>query len=405
MAARCGGCHVADGNAFDLLDYDATARLGSELIATVEAGVMPPWGATGTEACTPRATWLDDLRLTDDELDLLRQWTDGGLSEGDPDEAAPLAVPDPPALDGVTDTLLGSTYSLTGDEEEYVCTVFDPALEGTTWLTGLALDTNHPGAVHHALWFLERNGEALANADAGEPYACFGATGRFAVEILGGMLPGTPVVTYPDGSGLQLEPGDVIVQQVHYDAGEPLDVLTGVELRTTTSRPALNAGIVEISESGNPDDLQEGPGDDAGPEFRIPAGTEGHTETYRWAVPSDYPELDVRAVLGHMHLAGVALELGVERAAPEPEEPEEDCLLGIGAWDFDWQRLYWVDTDASPALRVRGGDTLQLRCVYDNPGQTDIVAGTASTDEMCVGTLFVTYEGEPIPNSSFESDG
>jgi hypothetical protein len=51
---------------------------------------MPPWGAEDTDECAPPLPWEDDLRLSDEEIALVRAWADADAPEGDPGTAAPL---------------------------------------------------------------------------------------------------------------------------------------------------------------------------------------------------------------------------------------------------------------------------------------------------------------------------
>ena len=72
-------------------------------------------------------------------------------------------------------------------------------------------------------------------------------------------------------------------------------------------------------------------------------------------------------------------------------------------WDFNWQRGYSYDAPLDEVPVLRGGDTLHLRCTYDNtldnPGvrqaladagldaPQDVYLGETTLDEMCLGVL------------------
>tara|TARA_B100000029_G_scaffold289598_1_gene283291 strand:- start:90 stop:596 length:507 start_codon:yes stop_codon:yes gene_type:complete len=148
--------------------------------------------------------------------------------------------------------------------------------------------------------------------------------------------------------------------------------------------------------------LQPGPGDEGEVEFRIPAEAQGHTETIL-AELGIGPNMDVRlwAVAPHMHLVGVDMKISVVRESPGPNENSQECLVHVPRWDFDWQRIYQYDLPTDELPRVEAGDTLELRCTYDNtldnPGLVraldeegvsapqDVYLGEGTLDEMCIG--------------------
>jgi hypothetical protein len=51
-----------------------------------------------------------------------------------------------------------------------------------------------------------------------------------------------------------------------------------------------------------------------------------------------------------------------------------------------------------PALQVRSGQVVEFTCDYDNPGDTTIIEGPATTDEMCMAPFmyYTPTAAEPI---------
>jgi hypothetical protein len=104
----------------------------------------------------------------------------------------------------------------------------------------------------------------------------------------------------------------------------------------------------------------------------------------------------VIGVIPHMHLLGRAISLSVTRSL----SAETHCLADIPRWDFHWQQVYqYKVTDHVP---LYFGDTLTLRCVYDNSPENQAVVdgvrqtprlvtwGEGTLDEMCLAYIVTT---------------
>lgn len=94
--SRCASCHHPGGSAFSLLTY-ADARPWAEAIKEETlARRMPPWGAV-----KGFGDFRNDQALTQEQLELIVSWTDGGVPEGEekdlPKPTLPLASTKPDA--------------------------------------------------------------------------------------------------------------------------------------------------------------------------------------------------------------------------------------------------------------------------------------------------------------------
>jgi hypothetical protein len=65
---------------------------------------------------------------------------------------------------------------------------------------------------------------------------------------------------------------------------------------------------------------------------------------------------------------------------------ESGPLIGIPAWDFHWQQMYFY---AQP-VPVDPYERLQLSCIWDNPTPRTVRWGEGTGDEMCLAYLYVT---------------
>ena len=131
------------------------------------------------------------------------------------------------------------------------------------------------------------------------------------------------------------------------------------------------------------------------------------TELMAIPLPPELPELRVWMVGAHMHYLGVNAQVALIRPDAEDPRDQQECLLSAPRYQFEWQRTYAYDapTDALPI--ARGGDTLLIRCEYDNsldnPALAEVLAergldapvdvelGDGTLDEMCLGVFGVIY--------------
>ncbi|HHH12035.1 MAG TPA: monooxygenase, partial [Sorangium sp.] len=97
----------------------------------------------------------------------------------------------------------------------------------------------------------------------------------------------------------------------------------------------------------------------------------------------------------HMHTRGTKASLGVRH-----QGGQDECLIDIPRWDFDWQFGYAFTEPVS----FQPGDLLTLRCQWDNspsnqpsiggqpmPPQA-LAWGDGTNDEMCLATIYITVD-------------
>ncbi|MCA9687894.1 MAG: hypothetical protein KC457_37395, partial [Myxococcales bacterium] len=141
---------------------------------------------------------------------------------------------------------------------------------------------------------------------------------------------------------------------------------TSLDLKWYEGLPDYVAEIALIGNFDNPKYLHPGPNDEGGPQFRIPAGVDDHTETMSLVLPDEIPQIPIFAIATHMHYVGVDMRLDIKRAHPTLAQPEEECLLQTPHYSFEWQRSYAYDAPLEDVPTLRGGDELTMRCTYNN---------------------------------------
>jgi hypothetical protein len=102
---RCATCHRDGGSAFSLTTYDQARPWAKAIKEEVLERRMPPW-----EAVKGFGEFREDRGLTQEELETISAWVEGGAPEGDPKylPAAPRLVSwqDPAAPKGSSEVIL-----------------------------------------------------------------------------------------------------------------------------------------------------------------------------------------------------------------------------------------------------------------------------------------------------------
>ncbi|EDM77159.1 hypothetical protein PPSIR1_30791 [Plesiocystis pacifica SIR-1] len=409
VAEACGGCHLAGGIApFSLEDYASASPWAGLMADAVEDRRMPPWHAAETDECEPVAPYRHDPRLSDEQITMLRDWSELGAPEGDPELAAPL--PEPPLLElaNPTTTVLNPTpveVEAQGNVLDFThCLSFDPGNDEEVYLDGLQVVPGNRKVLHHVLMYVDESAES-ASWEGGVKYDCGGGSGLSgSAPLVGAWVPGSLPIETPDGVAVPLPAGARIVYNVHYHAtgaGPETDMNTGLALRWTDQAPEYTALFALIGAPGIGDPLTG--------LLHIPPYAEGHVEEYEWPVEVNgqgIPAiLDVRVwtVAAHMHKVGVDMRVWVEDG-----QGEDHCLVHTPSWDFNWQRFYTYDQPIEDDYRITNGDVVRLRCEYDNtldnPGVVsalselgltepiDVFVGEGTLDEMCLAAVGVGYK-------------
>jgi len=94
---NCAECHRPNGPAFSLLTYDEARPWAKAIKEEVLERRMPPWGAV-----KGFASFQHDRGLTQEQIELIAEWVEGGAPEGDPSRLpktpdVPSALPIPAA--------------------------------------------------------------------------------------------------------------------------------------------------------------------------------------------------------------------------------------------------------------------------------------------------------------------
>jgi hypothetical protein len=185
---------------------------------------------------------------------------------------------------------------------------------------------------------------------------------------------------------------------------------TQVKLRMTEQTPAETFLFVGLGNAPAAPILLPGEYDNGVPRFFIPANVDNHRETMEFVIDSPIFEgrrSPIVAITPHMHYVGKDMQVTINHAEPVANQSADECLVNVKRWDFDWQRTYNYDAELSALPTVTNGDTITLRCDYDNTlanpfvqrmladegldNPVDIRLGEETTDEMCVALIGIVF--------------
>lgn len=420
VQGHCQGCHVQGGiGAFPLLTYDDAHANSAAMVYETQTRKMPPWGAQKTSECTTRFPWKDDPSLTDTQIAIIQAWHDAGDPAGDPKDAPPPNT-NPPVTDLPSSTSLAPSipYSLTGTSDYFRCFVLDPQITTKTWLTGTFVKPGNSTIVHHALIFSVPATATIPPPDdpnVPNQYTCFGSSGVSGQQLVAVWAPGAAPITYPPNMGHPVDAGTKFIMQIHYHPhanATPDPDTTTFQYAGTTTTPQW---AVETALVGNFATAVNAKGIGLeNPPFSIPPNQSNVVFTMDYTEPSTIAiPLRILAVAAHMHLVGVDEKITLHRQSPTSDQPQDECLLQVPSWNFNWQRQYQYDVDINSLPTIGPGDLAKIRCTYDNTMNNPFVAealseqklsqpqtvtlGETTLDEMCLGAFWLVIPSAFAP--------
>jgi Copper type II ascorbate-dependent monooxygenase, C-terminal domain len=444
LDAKCASCHHLGGIAPFPLTTAADARAhAAGIVRMTKAGLMPPWMPGADSAAL---VGRDRRRLTSAQLQTLAAWAAGGAPAGNPD----VRHSQPSLGAGLTGP--GHTIELApkkaytphapgGGIDDYHCFVLDPKLKQNVFVTAALIRPQRTGIVHHVILYEAAGPQAAAaerlnQAHGGKGWTCFGGPG-LPVDLtssdslsrlgqppwIAAWVPGHTTNALPHGTGVLLHKGAKIVMQVHYnliEASGPDRSQAWLRLRpAATKLTALATHLIAAPVELPCPDGVSGPQCSRDQALRDEVRKYGAENAY---IPqallrlcgktlADYPQEvgagtsvstscdravtqreTIYGVAGHMHLRGRDISIVLDSGTAK-----EQTLLHIPRWDFHWQDVYYLQHP----LSIGPGDTIRVRCSFDNSKADQPVVGSkqltpryvlwgeGTTDEMCLAMLSV----------------
>jgi hypothetical protein len=349
----CIECHRPTMFApMSLTTYEDARPVVRAIRQRVTDRTMPPWGSQ-----MPHGTFRNDPRLTDQEVQTIVAWIDGGAPKGDS------PMPRMPALaEGWTIGKPDAIYSMTEDYKipatgtiEYKYIRIPVNLPEDRWYTAVEVKPSARAHVHHVIAYTEPSSTTPPRAG-----------NTFGPTNITGVSPNKPGLVFEPGIAKLLRAGHDIILQMHY---------------TTNGTAAVDRTQVGLVFAKEPPKQVHVTGLAVQLGLVIPAG---HPNAEVRATTVLQQDTVMTSLTPHMHVRGKDMTY----TAHYPDGTSE-VLLSVPKYDFNWQITYELATPK----RLPKGTKVEVVAHYDNsPGNRhnpdptkDVKWGDQTWEEMMIG--------------------
>jgi hypothetical protein len=339
--ARCSGCHRPGEMApFSLLGYEDVSSRAEQVGAVTGRRFMPPWLPVAGHG-----SFAGDRSLSDEEIEVLHRWIEGGLVEGEPDDIPAMPEWTEGWQLGEPDLVVRMPeYRLrTEGPDVFRNFVIDVPIPSTRWVEALEFRPHNRRVVHHAVIQVDDNGGSrrLQELDPGPGFeGMFAQTtshppSGFFIGWTPGKVPRPPM----EGAAWRLDPETDLVLQVHLRPTGQEEILdASIGLYFADKAPDLNPVLITLGSQV----------------IDIPPGEDDYAIRDSYTLPVD---VGVLGIYPHAHYLGDEMRVWADLA-----DEGREWLLRIDDWNFNWQDEYRY---AEP-VRLSRGSIIRMEYSYDN---------------------------------------
>ncbi|HYP29579.1 MAG TPA: DUF3471 domain-containing protein [Blastocatellia bacterium] len=409
---NCTQCHrageIAPMSLMTFKEARPWARSIKEKVVTRE---MPPWHAD-----PKHGEFSNDARLSEEEVDTIAAWVDGGAKEGDAKDLPPAPRYSDGWELGKPDVVFSMPEAYTVEAsgpDDYIYFRIPTNFKEDRWIQATEFKAGNKKVVHHAVIFIEspdlmdaarnmarRRGQSESGnipsvfeggggsifekvgttrrvrpdvnvVDDGCNAPSGGSGGGAGNQILAVYAPGRNADMWPQGTAKRIPAGSNIIFQMHYSK--------------TTGKPEKDLTMAGLYFAKAPVEKMIITRDVQNLLFRIPAGAENHEVTACYTFNRDTQLVNY---MPHMHVRGRDMKYEVQYP-----DGRRETLIWVPRYDFNWQTLYKV----KKPLPVPKGSKLIVTAHFDNSAKNkhnpdparDVRFGEPTDYEMAVG--FIDY--------------
>ncbi len=416
---NCVGCHSENGVSFTFEESESAYAFHAAMNSAVQDRRMPPWLAKdGYQG------YKDNPSLSESQIALFKQWADSGYPKG-PLSSKRYTSPDT-EQDFKTDlTLEVSKFAYLpkqDQKDDYHCFVIDWPEQQDRYITGFMAEPGNLKVAHHVVLYIVQPGSTdmiKEFNEGGKGYPCL--TGIISDRLgdretktkfdgahpdgvnqiyqqsswLAHWAPGMKGYSFPNGTGVPIKKGSLVVAQFHYFSsfapGESdQDSKVSLSLSDAVDKPAVYVPFTNMA-------WLEGKKDNS---MVIPAGQQ---RTFEVSVPiallanftsravgadkNKVKRLTIHSSNIHMHSYGAAAKTELTY-----KNGEKDILLSIPRWDIGWQRDFIFLDEKSFSKDQFKSIQYSVECTFENYTNETVYGGYGSNDEMCFDFVYVSIE-------------
>lgn len=417
---HCAECHRPNDIApFSVLTYKEVLPWAESIREKVSAREMPPWHADSRYG-----EFLNDRRLSREEIETIVSWVAQGAKEGNPEDLPPLPRYFPGWRMGKPDIVLAMSadYTIAAHApDSYVYVTFPTRFKEDRWVQAAEIHPGNKKIVHHVIAHVltpaalsaaaKRDNAEFPQAD-NEPSIFYkeGSLSRVKMNapviddganapnggslfkrrsdegvagysvLLASYAPGKGPDVYPPGTAKRIPAGSTIILQIHYSS-----------FHGAIETPQQDRTVLGLIFAKEPPERRAVTFTVPNHFFKIPPGAANHKVTAAYTFDQD---VQLISYMPHMHLRGK--DMKYEVVFPDGRR---QTLLWVPKFQFDWQTVYRLKNP----LMIPKGSRMIVTAHFDNSAKNKhnpdpakaVRWGDPSYDEMMIGWMEYV-----VPNGS-----
>jgi hypothetical protein len=392
LQAKCQACHQPNSIApMSLMTFQEARPWARSMKERVSSRQMPPWHIDKSVGIQQ---FKNDMSLSDEQIDTIVRWVDGGAPQGDPKDLPPAK---PPVTNnewqGVMDgygppdlVIKSSEYTMPAKHQDvWYRPMSDIPITEPRWIRMIEIRPSNLKArktLHHSVAYQVLSPDNVASINTGLAPGPSSLSADDAVNrrpMIMEWAIGKGYDRYRDDTGKLLMPGEKISWDQHIHAvGEeiPTGSEMGIWFYPKGQEPKKRSYLVGFT------------GIDRTKMLDIPPNSIAHTEGFTVLKENTM----ITNFQPHFHLRGKAMK--VEAIQPDGNR---QVISYVGNFNFNWMTNYIYADDAAPVFPK--GTVIHVSAYYDNttanknnPDPEQWVGyGDRTVDEMAHAWMNVFY--------------
>lgn len=368
---HCVNCHQKEGMApFSLEQWEEVDTRAIMIGAVTASRYMPPWRAD-----TSFQHYKNENYLTQDEIDLIRQWIQLGKPRGQVAKLKRKTAKVPPLKKEPTHTIrlgFNKAFEINGNNQEEFRFFHMPSqLKEDGFIQSIEFAPGNRQQVHHSRIMIDTT-QSIKGIDglSEEDTAILKfQTKPLADPFLFGWVPGNDKIVFPKGIGKKIYAKSDFIVNVHY-APSPIAVRdsSSIILEIADGKIEREAQTITLTENN----ISNQP-------FVLPPNKRS---TFYMRSPILQDSISLISIMPHMHLLGKSF-----KSYAITPDGSIIPLVQVPNWDFNWQTTYQFTS----LKLLPKGTVIYAEATYDNTNENalnpykparKVGYGWGSKDEM-----------------------